>query len=906
MKRAAISLAGAFAALMLLAAPASAAFGLKGIDVAFTNALGENLSQAGVHPFAIKVDFEVNTKEDPVLGFEIPDEEFKNLTLTQIPGLAGNPTATARCSTLDFLDTAGSANACSADTVVGSVDLIVGGPTQHEVVKVSNLVPPPGVAAKLGFTVLDVPVTIELGVKPTPPYNIIAHVNNVSQVIPFYSSQLTILGNPGKKPFITTPRACEGPLETAFEAFSWQGSTFAQSVFTHDDVGNPLGFTGCDKLGFGPQASAKPSTDQAESPSGLDFDLDVADEGLANPDGTAQSDIKKATVTFPEGMTLNPSIAEGLATCSKAGFEAESLTSEPGQGCPEASKVGTVEAETPLLEGRVVKGQLFVAQQDDPATAQPEAENPFDSLIALYMVVREPELGIVIKLAGKVTPNPTTGQIETTFGEPGNEIPQFPLSHVRIHLREGGRSPLITPPACGTYATTTTFTPWADPAHPLQKTSNFDITKGVGGGPCPSGGPPSFAPGFTAGTLNNEAGSYSPFFMRLTRGDGEQDMTKFSATLPPGVVGKLAGVTKCSDAQIAAAKSKRGRAELASPSCPQGSLIGHTLAGAGVGSQLTYVPGSLYLAGPFNGDPLSVVAIVPAVAGPFDIGTVVVRVALTLNPVTAEVEVDGSHSDPLPHILQGIVLKVRDIRVFADRPQFTINPTSCKSSVAKATIFGSYLNVFSPADDIPVSRNERFQAAGCAGLGFKPALAMRLRGGTRRGDHPAFRATVTPRPGDANFAKAIVTLPRSAFLDQSHIKTICTRVQYAAKACPPGAVYGHAKAWSPLLDETVEGPVYLRSSNHKLPDLVAALHGIVDVDVVGRIDSHKGGIRGNFETIPDVPVSRFILDMRGGNKGLIVNSRNLCAHKSHAKADLTGQNGRRYEFSPVLRALGCK
>lgn len=383
-------------------------------------------------------------------------------------------------------------------------------------------------------------------------------------------------------------------------------------------------------------------------------------------------------------------------------------------------------------------------------------------------------------------------------------------------------------------------------------------------------------------------------------------MTKFSATLPPGVVGKLAGLAKCSDAQIAAAASKRGRAELASPSCPQSSLIGHTLAGAGVGSQLTYVPGSLYLAGPYNGDPLSVVAIVPAVAGPFDVGTVVVRVALTLNPVTAEVEVDGSHSDPLPHILQGIVLKVRDIRVFADRPQFTLNPTSCAPSKARATIFGSNLNVFSSADDVPVARSDRFQAAGCAGLAFKPALAMRLKGGTHRGDHPAFRATVTPRPGDANFAKAIVTLPRSAFLDQSHIKTICTRVQYAAKACPPGAIYGHAKAWSPLLDETVEGPVYLRSSNHKLPDLVAALHGIVDVDVVGRIDSHKGGIRGNFETIPDVPVSRFILDMRGGNKGLIVNSRNLCAHKSRAKAELTGQNGRRYEFGPVLRALGCK
>jgi hypothetical protein len=287
----------------------------------------------------------------------------------------------------------------------------------------------------------------------------------------------------------------------------------------------------------------------------------------------------------------------------------------------------------------------------------------------------------------------------------------------------------------------------------------------------------------------------------------------------------------------------------------------------------------------------------------------VLRFALTLNPNNLQVEVDGSASDPIPHILQGIVLKVRDLRAYVDRPHFILNPTNCAPLQTKLTAFGSFINVFSPADDVPVNLTDRFQAANCASLGFKPKLSLSLKGGTHRGDHPALTAVVTPRPGDANFAKAIVTLPRSAFLDQGHIRTICTRVQFAAKACPPGSVYGFAKAWSPLIDGPAEGPVYLRSSDHNLPDLVAALKGPpsaeVDFNLIGRIDSHKGGIRGSFESVPDVPVSRFVLEMQGGKKGLIVNSRGLCARPSKATARLTGQNCRRDDFSPRVRPKSC-
>ncbi|HMB53839.1 MAG TPA: hypothetical protein VKU40_11000, partial [Thermoanaerobaculia bacterium] len=407
--------------------------------------------------------------------------------------------------------------------------------------------------------------------------------------------------------------------------------------------------------------------------------------------------------------------------------------------------------------------------------------------------------------------------------------------------------------------------------------------------------------------------------MRLTRGDGMQDLSNFSAVLPPGVVGRIAGVGRCSEAQIAFARARQGsrggRVEQAHPSCPARSVLGHTTAGAGVGSQLTYVPGTLYLAGPYKGAPLSVVSITPAVAGPFDAGVVVVRVGLKLNPTTGVVEVDGAASDPIPHILKGIPLNVRDLRVYTDRPGFTLNATSCEPSATYATLWGAG-TVLDPSFETPVARAARYQAAGCAALAFKPKLAIKLKGGPRRGAHPALRAVVTPRPGDANFARAVVKLPTSAFLDQAHIRTICTRVQFAAgpgggALCPKGARYGYARAWSPLLDAPAQGPVYLRSSNHKLPDLVVALTGPpsapFQIELSARIDSVRGGIRSTFPAIPDLPVSRFILDMQGGKKGLIVNSRHLC-HKpgrNRARSNIRGQNGRFSKTRPRVVALTC-
>jgi hypothetical protein len=928
-----VSIAALAVLVLCLWAPGAGAagFGLKHFDFKITDEEGATSMQAGSHPFAVDSEFEVNTEFNSKVGLDLPIGQVRNVSGELPVGLAGSPFATPRCSALDFatlLSETPPVPKCSNSSVVGLAagtaalgeqPISLGAP-------VYNLIPPPGVAAKVGFIPTSTTaVTIEFGVKEDPPYNITFSVHNLTQLLPILGSEIAIWGNPsdpshdedrglcgafyeegGERfelpeekfcptsnpnlPFITLPRACTGPLATSFKIVSWLGDSFESTLLTHDDSEPPvpLGMEGCSKLAFAPQISAQPTSDRAESPTGLDFHLDNLDEGIANPFGTAHSDLKKAVVTLPEGMTINPSQAEGLAVCTEEDLAREKAGSEFGAGCPAASKIGTVEVETPLLEGKVLKGSLFVAEP---------YHNRFGSLIALYMTFKEPELGISIKLAGTVEPDPKTGQIRTVF----DELPQLPFSHFRLHFREGGRSPLITPPLCGPHTTEALLTPWANPASALPVSSSFTIDGGVDGGPCHSGAQP-FQPGFEAGSINNSAGAYSPFYMRLTRRDGDQDLTRFDATLPLGEVAKLAGVAKCTDAQIALAKTKSGTEERANPSCPANSRIGRAVGGAGVGSQLTYVPGNVYLAGPFAGAPLSVVAIVPAVAGPFDVGTIVTRQALQVDPRTAEVRADGAHSDPIPHILAGIPLRVRDIRVYIDRPEFTLNPTSCDPSETAASIWGGGANPFSTLDDAPVPRSSRFQAAGCAGLGLKPGLSLRLKGGTHRGAHPALRAVLRPRPGDANLASTVVRLPRSAFLDQAHIRTICTRVQFAQKACPPGSVYGHVEASTPLLDEPLSGPIYLRSSNHNLPDLVFVFHGLVDFEAVGRIDSVKGGIRASFEGIPDAPISKVTVEMQGAKKGLVVNSRDLCARASRAGVEFGGHNGKAYDVGPVLRA----
>ncbi len=876
---------------------------------------------AGSTPHSFFTDLKLSTYAKTLFGGLVPGvliEEKLDDAVAHLPaGLVGNPQAIPTCPYVELQHAKAAIPNCPPDSQVGLFKGMIGGAGAFgpRIAPIYNVEPPAGAPASFGMNIHGVPILLTARLDPDD-YSIDVASTNTNTTLALTDARIEIWGVPHDKShdglrvvdcleygsneggsgescpsghprtaFLRTPTRCDGPLDVGLEA-----STYQHPELVHRESFELPALQACDKVPFNPSLDVKTSSLDAESATGLRATVEAPNSGLENPDAVSESDIKEVKVSLPQGVTLNPSQADGLGVCSEAQFENSELSFNPdgSKGCPSNSKIGTVSVKTPLL-AETIPGNVYVAEP---------YLNPFDSLLAIYVVLEEPMRGILVKLTGEVESDERTGRIVTTF----SDLPQQPFSSFEFRFREGARAPLVTPPTCGTYETEAQFVPWANPSETLVSKSSFQITRGIGGGPCPPGGVPGFNPGFTAGSVNNNAGSFSPFLMRLTRLDGEQDMTKFSSVLPPGVVAKIAGVGKCSQAAIDAAEAETGLEERANPSCPASSQIGRTLVGAGVGSVLTQVPGKLYLAGPYKGAPLSVAAITPAVAGPFDVGTVVVQEALTLDPITAEVHVDGDRSEPIPHILKGIPLKMRDLRVYVDRDKFTLNPTSCDPSSVKATLFGSNLDVFSDADDVAVNLASRYQAANCANLGFKPRLSLRLKGGTGRGAHPGLRAVFRPRPGDANLAKAVVKLPRSAFLDQAHIRTICTRVQWATDNCPKGAIYGRVMAFTPLLEEPLKGNAYLRSSNNKLPDLVFDLEGVVDIEAAARIDSVGGGIRATFSFIPDAPLTKVVVEMQGAKKGLIVNSRNLCAGKSRAELKLDGHNGKAADSRPVVRA----
>jgi hypothetical protein len=485
--------------------------------------------------------------------------------------------------------------------------------------------------------------------------------------------------------------------------------------------------------------------------------------------------------------------------------------------------------------------------------------------------------------------NQTSGQLTATF----DDLPQLPYSHFRVLFREGQRSPLLTPPSCGTYDTRVILHPWLDPGTSLLEASPFAISAGIEGGACPGSGPPPFSPAATGGTLNSQAGAYTPFYLHLARADTEQEITSYSAKLPPGLLGDISGIPYCPEAAIEAAARETGVGEEEHPSCPVSSRIGRTYSGYGVGPVLAYAPGGLYLAGPYHGSPFSVVAIDSATVGPFDLGTIIVRSAIDVDPHTAEVSIDSAASDPIPHILDGIPLHLRDIRVYLDRPHMMVNPTSCDPFAVGSTLTGSNAP-FTDPKDVVATPTVRFQASNCASLGFRPGFSLRLSGGTRRGQYPRLRAVYTPRPGDADVAAAAVTLPPTVFLAQNHIRRPCGQPDLARESCPGESVYGSASAITPLLSEPMRGPVYLVSAPENasgLPDIVAVLHGQgIRIVLDGKIDSSHRGIRATFSGLPDAPVTSFAMTIFGGRKRGILQAEELCASPQTAVARFTAQD----------------
>jgi hypothetical protein len=920
--------------------------GSVGFDAPLTDPDGAATEQAGSHPYQLNLDFGFPTKQ---AGNSLSAPEHLHDASVDLPrGLIINPAATTQlCTEAELVsDPEPGCPAASQVGTVAALTFAVAGP-EAQTTALYNMVPPPGQAAALGFDALGVGIFVHLlgGVRSDGDYGISGGGSDFPAlpVHPVFGARVSLWGNPTDESHdgirgacappstvvqsCTTPRTdiallslpgeCSGaPLEFSASAHSWEALGAPPIIAKYTSAGlagEAVQMSGCDALDFAPSISVRPTTNFADSPSGLDVTLSQAQD--LSMQGDSPSPLRDARVTLPAGMSANAAQADGLAVCSSAQIGLRSgvggspvrLSKNP-DSCPDAAKLGTVEVQTPLLaqideEDNVVRdpegnpvprplhGSLYLAKPFD---------NPFNSLLALYIVVNDPRSGVIAKFVGKVEPDPLTGRLSTRF----TENPQLPLQQIHLHLFPGSRAPLQTPLTCGGHTTATTMTPWSSPfgadTHPSDA---FAITASPSPGPCPaSEGQAPYAPAFSAGTVSPRAATYSPLVLRLSREDGSQRLARIDTTLPKGLIGKLAGVGLCSDAQIAAAKARsnpeEGKLERASPSCPASSFVGTVTAGAGVGPSPVYLDGRTYLAGPYAGAPLSAVVITPAVAGPFDLGTVVVRTALYVNPDTAQVR---ALSDPLPQILQGIPADVRSVALRLDRNQFSLNPTSCDSQ--------SFTGAATSALGQVATLSSRFQVGGCEGLPFKPKLALRLRGGTHRGSHPAFRAVLSARGGDANIASASLTLPHSEFIDQAHFRTICTRVQFSARQCPSGAIYGHAKVLTPLLDYPLEGPVYLRSSSHELPDVVAALHGPayqpVEFDLVGRVDSVGGGLRTRFESTPDAPFTKAIVSMQGGKKGLFQNSTNICRGINRATLRIDGQNGKTDHARPLLK-IKCK
>jgi hypothetical protein len=947
-------LAGVAAIGVLLLAPssASAAFGfLPGEEGFAARAIAQGggpATAAGSHPYQLDLDLglKLGPESPGQPGVPFPDGDLRNLSLDLPTGFVLNPSVVAQCRA-EFFSTprvspfapSRSGESCPVQSQVGTVDVASsrdGGQVRR--FGLFNLEPPVGVAAQLGFAPYGAPIVFDLVLGETPAgYAIRLQAENVPQSLDFHRLGITLWGTPwgashnGERgnclnelepgfpwakcsvgqpaifppaAFLTVSIRCQGSLAFGASATSWQQPALVSaSAVNRDPGGDPAELGSCELLQYDFFAHGFLTDRKASSPSGFNFQLKNNHETLTDPEQPAQPQVRKAVVRLPVGVSVNPSVGAGLGTCAPSQYAAENAFNVPGTACPNAAKIGDFTVRSPLFEGRV-EGAIYLATPNDPATPAPGAENPFDGLVAVYLVGKLPERGVSIRLAGKIVPDPTTGNLTAIF----DGLPELPYTDLEVNFRTGQRAFLITPAACGDAVTQIEMTPSADQLPPTNAVAHSPIETGVGGGPCPAPGIPPFAPGATTGAYNSNVGSYTPYFVHLTRQDTEQEITSYSLVLPRGITAKLAGIPFCPDAAIAAARARRGYAETASPSCPAASQVGRTLSGYGVGSALTYAPGRVYLAGPYNGKPLSLVTINAATVGPFDLGTIVIRSAFAIDERTAQLRIDAGSSDPIPHIIDGIPLHLRSVRVYMDRPEFTHNPSSCAASQLVSTLTGSGASFGNPADDSTATVSRHFQLLNCLTLGFRPKLGLRLRGGSKRGDHPSLRATFAARgPQDSNLKDMSVSMPHALFLAQSHIKEICTRPQFAQERCPRNSQYGTAVARTPLFDEPLRGGVFLRASDNPLPDLVASLRsGSIRIVVEGKIGPGRhGGILTRFQDVPDAPINRFTMTLFGGKRGLLENSLNICAKPPLASVKALGQNNIGAIFTTKLRGQ-CK
>ncbi|MBK5219479.1 MAG: hypothetical protein JJE35_06815 [Thermoleophilia bacterium] len=856
---------------------------------------------------------------------ETPTAELKTVRVELPIGLSVNPGATARCPKATF-----EANAADCETLPdgsakvgesGVTASLLGIPTPPTPpitqVPVYNIIPDPGEPARFGLNLAGNNVYLEADVDWAGDYHegFTIAVPQVADLEPLINglilkNRLSFDGRSGDGTFITTPSTCLG--EAFVESGSLYSTLLAADSYAQPDPAFPANSLPylespippgtspkeCATIPYQPTIGVDPGTAEANSPAGATVAVEVPHlipNFIAEEDEQDSSNTKVAKVTLPLGMGINPSAANGLEICTDAEF---GKGTENPIACPAASKIGTATIKSaPLPEGDL-EGNVYVGQQ---LSRDPTSGDEY----RIFVAAESAKYGISVRLLGRVSANPTTGQLTTTIAD----APQVPFESFVLAFDGGPRAVLSSPPTCGPNQTTTEMTPWA-PVAAATPSDEFDLSSSPGGGNCAKTmAARAFAPAFALAPKATTAGAYSPLSLHLTRPDGQQELKGVDITLPPGMTGKLAGIPYCPESALAIAAANGGKAERAASSCPAASLVGSATVDAGTGPAPLRIGGKVFLSGPYNGAPLSLAVVTPATAGPFDLGTVVVRVALFVEPETVQIH---AVSDPIPDVYGGTQLSVRAVDVNLDRDSFTLNPTSCEALAGGGALRGGGANPTDPAafSAYPVAIG--FQGSDCGALKFRPKLYTRLFGGrdsTKRNRFPKFRATLVARPGDANIRRAALTLSHALILEQGHIRTICTRPQLAAGACPKESIYGNARAESPLLDKALVGPVYLvpGSTDSGLPDLLADLHGQVNIRLRGVISASKARLKTVFPMVPDVPVSKFVLTMKGGKRGLLASTRNLCAKRIISYLNFEAQNGKKLKKKKLkLRIPACE
>jgi DNA-binding beta-propeller fold protein YncE len=888
-----------------LVATADAGFGIQSFSVSFLNKDGTSDTQAGSHPYEMVTTFVFNTKAVPRIPYadspyELrPVDNAKDIIVTLPPGLVGDPEATAKKCTLSELDAGNWDNPelefnteCPPEAKVGELYLETLGYGTGSYT-LNNMVPPRGVAAQLGARTFFPEAFINVGPQAGGQYPLRAESLDIPAVAPLYRVRVAMSGVLGsgesRKPFLTLPSGCSGPLWSSISVDSYQapGHYVGTSEPTRNASGEPVRMTGCSKLTFPTAITVAPDVSNASSSSGLTVGVHVPQTAGLNPEGLGESTLRDTTVALPAGVTLNPAGAEGLQSCSEsqagfAGFTEFNSEFEPGvqwatfspeaigslqpgvNFCPNSSKIGTVKIKTPLLPN-ALEGAVYLAAQ---------SENPFGSLVAMYMMVEDPVSGSTVKLAGEVRLCENTGEVldNVTCQAPGQIIttfkntPDLPFEELELHFFGGERAPLSTPSRCGTYTTQASFTPW-DGNSPVESSSSFQIEHGPNGGPCPGASLP-FNPSLTAGTTSIQAGGFSPFTMTMSRADGQQNLQAIDLTMPPGLSGLLAGVKLC------------GEAEANAGTCGPESQIGETIVSVGVGgSPFSVTGGKVYITGPYHGAPFGLSIVNPANAGPFHLGSVIVRAKIEVNPITAALTITSDNTGPykIPTMLDGIPLQIQHVNVTINRPGFTFNPTNC----SPMAITGSLDSTEGATDALSVP----FQATNCAALGFAPKFAVSTSGKTSRTDGASLSVKLTyptaPLGSQANIKQVKVELPEQLPSRLPTLQKACTAAQFEANpaGCPSASIVGHAKAITPLVPVPLEGPAYFVSHGGEgWPALVVVLQGYgVTIDLVGTTFISKSGVTSTtFKTVPDQPVTSFELTLPKGPYSALTALGNLC------------------------------